>query len=122
MKMVFTKKDVTEQRNYGAALRSSAFTTYNGAELCKLLDLLKEEEAFDAIYTLNAQIGSVTPNIPAIRKAIRQLVDTLERQSPSKLEELSKDRCLDANAMANWFGAKLTDLLGAFASESRVSA
>lgn len=120
MKVMFTKNDIAEQRNYNAAMRAIAFITYNGAELCELLEFLKEEEAFDELCTLHAQIGISTPNISAVQNALHHIVETLVRQAPSKLDKLSETSHLDANIMVNWFGAKLTDLLASFAPKIRI--
>ena len=120
MKVMFTNTETGQERNYRAAMRTTAFTISNGAELCKFLELMKEEGALDELCTLHAQIGSVTPNIPAVIEALRQIVETLARQAASKLDEISHISRLDADGMARWCGAKLTDLLGSFESESSI--
>jgi len=97
-----------------AALAALDFLRPHGGGLCDLLGLLAEEPAFDALCELHAQSGAVLPDAGVVQRGLRQIHAALAAQETCAMDALSvrKGYCVDTSV--RWYGARISDLLGAF--------
>ncbi|UOA30513.1 hypothetical protein DSM110093_00262 [Sulfitobacter sp. DSM 110093] len=112
--MLSTDTANISQTRYDAVAATERHLRYNGARLCNLLDALDDPAGFEALCRLHSAFSHPFPDADAIEDAVNEITRFLADQSRSSLDKISTERNFAAADMAQWHGARISEIHGKF--------